>query len=305
MIDRGLFRLFACCIPVKGASRSTICDLQRRSYYLIPNALFEMLVDFRDNTVEEIKTIYGKDYSPIIDDYYKFLISKDLGFWCEEPGAFPDLRLEWEAPSIVTNAIIDVDDYSGHDFLGIFSQLEGLGCWAVQVRVYCDWSLDHIERELLAPTAVGRLRSIELLLKFSPELESSLGDVLARYQRITSVIIHASPECRVVTIQGIRVLFRKEFIDSDRHCGQVHPSYFAPNLDFFCEANKFNSCLNRKVGIDVRGEIKNCPSCDRSFGSIRDTEIRTIVRSEGFQRLWHINKDLVDVCKDCEFRYIC
>ncbi len=36
-------KLFACCIPVKGQSRSIICDLQRYNFDFIPNDLFDLL----------------------------------------------------------------------------------------------------------------------------------------------------------------------------------------------------------------------------------------------------------------------
>jgi radical SAM protein with 4Fe4S-binding SPASM domain len=33
--------------------------------------------------------------------------------------------------------------------------------------------------------------------------------------------------------------------------------------------------------------------------------LEDVIRTDRFQELWRINKDVVDVCRDCEFRYIC
>jgi SPASM domain peptide maturase of grasp-with-spasm system len=55
----------------------------------------------------------------------------------------------------------------------------------------------------------------------------------------------------------------------------------------------------------VNGEIKNCPSLSRSFGNIKDTTIAEAIAKPGFKDLWSIRKDDIDVCKDCEFRYMC
>ena len=39
------FKLYANCIPVKGASRSIICDIQRIRYHFITNDLFDILLN--------------------------------------------------------------------------------------------------------------------------------------------------------------------------------------------------------------------------------------------------------------------
>ena len=42
-----------------------------------------------------------------------------------------------------------------------------------------------------------------------------------------------------------------------------------------------------------------------NYGNIKDCNIIDIVKSSKFQELWKITKDKIEVCKDCEFRYIC
>ena len=49
------FKLFSCCIPVRGALRSTICDVQRRTFSFIPNKLHELLIDYKDKDIDFIK----------------------------------------------------------------------------------------------------------------------------------------------------------------------------------------------------------------------------------------------------------
>lgn len=73
----------------------------------------------------------------------------------------------------------------------------------------------------------------------------------------------------------------------------------------FAESKSYNSCLNRKISIDINGNIKNCPSMPQSFGNIRDTTLQEAIEHKDFKKYWSITKDQIDVCKDCEFRYIC
>lgn len=101
------------------------------------------------------------------------------------------------------------------------------------------------------------------------------------------------------------ILYVSDLISSSSHCGFVSPEYFNINITLFTEAQKYNTCLNRKIAIDVSGNIKNCPSLEKSFGNIEDTSLHNALIHKDFRKFWEINKDQIEVCKDCEFRYIC
>jgi SPASM domain peptide maturase of grasp-with-spasm system len=57
--------------------------------------------------------------------------------------------------------------------------------------------------------------------------------------------------------------------------------------------------------VDINGEIKNCPSSAISYGNIANTSLIKAIKNNNFQKNWFISKDEIEVCKDCEFRYIC
>ena len=94
-------------------------------------------------------------------------------------------------------------------------------------------------------------------------------------------------------------------ISSFQKCGFIHPDLFVVNLPFYTESIKYNTCLNRKVSIDSNGNIKHCPAMNKSAGNINDDSIKKLIENEGFKEIWYIVKDRIDICKDCEFRYIC
>ncbi len=302
-----MFRLFACCMPVRGARRSVICDLGRQELRLIPNGLHEILTEHAGKSVAAIKEAYGREYDREIDEYFAFLLREELGFWCDEPEAFPPLALDWESPHRITNAILDLDRGSTHDLAALLAQLDDLGCEALEVRCYEPLDRGAIER-LLAAAARGRLRSIELLLAHEPGLgEESLVELCRRHPRLAGVCVHSAPEDRSCPppSPGVEVSFRRAAVTGPASCGCVHPSHFAPNLETFLEAQKHNTCLNRKVSVDARGEIRNCPSLAVSYGNVRDVSLHSAVARRDFRELWEINKDQIEVCKDCEFRYVC
>ena len=43
----------------------------------------------------------------------------------------------------------------------------------------------------------------------------------------------------------------------------------------------------------------------KSFGNISNTTLSEAIDKPGFKDAWIISKDQIDVCKDCEFRYMC
>jgi SPASM domain peptide maturase of grasp-with-spasm system len=302
-----VFALFACCIPVKGARRSTLCDLQRGSFQFIPNGLYEILTEHAGKTAAGIKAAYHHEYDEEIDEYLDFLLGHEFGFWCDDPAKFPPLDLTWEAPERITNAILDVDAGSDHDYAGILAELDDLGCKALEVRCFHGCTLAEL-RGLVAAARHGRLRSIDLLIGYTPELTpEALVRLAVEHGRISGIVVHSAPESRRLppSRTGVLVEYRTEVIGSPACCGKVHPGYFVVNLETFAEGQRHNTCLNRKISVDARGEIRNCPSMARSFGNVRETSLHGALAHRDFAALWSINKDQIAICKDCEFRYVC
>ena len=42
-----------------------------------------------------------------------------------------------------------------------------------------------------------------------------------------------------------------------------------------------------------------------SFGKISEKKLSDAINEKEFKKYWTISKDKINVCKDCEFRYIC
>lgn len=306
-LEAPVFRLFACCLPVRGVVRSTICDLQRGEYHFIPNAMYEILTTHRDATREQLKAIVDPEAHETLDEYFAFLEEKELGLWTTEPESFPELNPHFDVPSVITNAIIDVDHDSSHDWANLLRQVGDLGCQALQLRVFCEWPLEALD-SALEPAMQGPLRSIDVLMKWTPEHEpEALRAFIKKHRRIQSVLIFAAPENRIEKhfVDSAMLVYASQNVPSHAHCGQVLPGYFTVGTHFFLESLRFNNCLNRKLSIDAKGEIRNCPSMQTSFGNAKNTRLGDAVMDEAFREFWEVNKDQVDVCRDCEFRYIC
>jgi SPASM domain peptide maturase of grasp-with-spasm system len=300
------FKLYACCIPVKGAKRSVISDLQRNIVVFIPNILFELLTIYEKNSVAEIKSIFENQHNETIDEYFAFLEKEELGFFTNEPNLFPNLDLTWKSPKQITNAIIDFDNQSNHKVKDLFEQLSELGTEAVQLRFYSQKSLATLENILQQADLTG-IQSLEIIIPFSEELTIQvLKQFCAVIPRLCLIIIYGATTDEEITLNSeIFIVFSSKTIENHSFCGKINPYNFSINIKTFTEAQQHNSCLNRKISIDVNGDIKNCPSLPQSFGNIAEVSLQNALLHKNFKDLWLINKDQIEVCKDCEFRYIC
>ncbi len=302
-------KLFACCIPVLGKSRAAICDIQRQTYQLIPDSLYEILTKHEGKTLATIKAAYNNEYDETIQEYFDFLVEKEYVFFTDTPELFPKMSMHWEEPVDLTNAIIDISTNSSIlDFGDLFDQFEDLGCEHLQIRCFSDKPLSFFE-DIVKKADRKRIISIEFIVKyqadFTKEKLLKLGD---EYPRIASITAHTAPsdETLYISEQGMGHLFyTKAAITSANHCGIISPDFFVLNIKSFTEAQHHNSCLNRKIAIDVNGNIKNCPSMADSYGHISTTSLKQALAHKDFKQHWNITKDEIAGCKDCEFRYIC
>jgi SPASM domain peptide maturase of grasp-with-spasm system len=133
--------------------------------------------------------------------------------------------------------------------------------------------------------------------------------IIQKYPRIKSVQFYNAPENKFLKEVGVRgqgsiIAIKTDYLH-EKCCGVIASHYFMPNIQTFTESHHHNSCLNRKISIDTEGNIKNCPSMSQSFGNIRDTTLQEALDHPDFKKYWNVTKDQIEVCKDCEFRYIC
>lgn len=309
--SENFFLLFSNCRAVKGANRSVIVDLQREDMFFIPNDLFHLLDELKESSYKTVLQSYDDESIELVNGFIDFLKKNELGFWTDTPEYFPDLSLEWDAPSIITNAIIDVRSNFVQPWKKIFEELEDLGCKDLQIRFYEFVSLVELST-ILDLLDKKRIKSVEIILKYEKTYTKKIAlSLTKKYQRIRSLFFHSSPKDDVYKMNDGKtslamgnMVYIKQRIDSNDHCGLIATSFFSFTLSSFSEANQFNSCLNRKVSIDYNGDIKNCPTLNKTYGNINTHKISEVLNSD-FREVWHIKKDQINVCKDCEFRYVC
>ena len=131
-------------------------------------------------------------------------------------------------------------------------------------------------------------------------------NLLERFPRVNEMIIHsADKDFNILTDKHQIFTLLKQEVTDQNCCGIISSAYFNLNLKHYLESKNYNTCLNRKVSVDSWGNIKNCPSMKKSYGSIFNSSAKDVVGLQEFQDVWKLKKDDISDCKVCEFRHVC
>ncbi len=304
-------KLFSNCIPTKGYKNSIISDLQREIYFPIPNDLYDLLTEFEKLDLGSILNHYGSENEDVIYDYLNFLTKYDLIQFTTESNVvkFPKIDMNCESPSIITNVVIHLDINNILSLQITFAELQKIGCKYLELilNVNNELEFEKILEHLSNYVSESKFSCINITSNFIEiDYLMHFDNVLWLENRLGALIIYNAPQSKVLkegTMNSVYLIKQKIFYPLS--CGQVSLQYLHANVPLFTESQQHNTCLNRKISIDVNGEIKNCPSMAKSYGNIKDTTLAEAIEKPGFKDLWFINKDKIHVCKDCEFRYIC
>lgn len=302
------YPLFSSCIPVVGFNRTLLVDTNRKCVHFIPNSLIKILKLSKKNTLREILSKFSVDEHDIILDYFEYLLQNEFvtPLKKEELKRFPPISLEWNYPTLCSNAIIDIVNEENFNIFNTIEKLVKINCFHIQVRILNTIDENSFEK------IISFLNSCDIFTfnictnKITDEMLFYQICIESNWKLSKLEIFNWEREFVGLTdaINSQIYFYKRKLFDSHQ-CGVVDMKYFSFELDNITESIQFNSCLNRKLCIDQKGYVKNCPSMTQHFGHISDCNLEEVIHSQEFQKLWFINKDQIDVCQDCEFRYIC
>lgn len=302
------FYLFSNCINVKGAERSIIYDLQRNDFSYIPNSLNDIFEDFEGKTIKDVVDAFGNDNEQTVIEYFDFLLKKEYIFFSNLTKInFPKIAFDWQSPFNISNLIIDVSINNFNVLDKLLSEIENIGCEALSLRFLNQFDFINFFDKTIHKLKNSRVRTVEFFLPYFESFNSIFFDEISvKNQRIFGWHIFNSTHEKIEFLKEskIAIFFHKVAINDS--LGNIpDKSNFLVNIELFVEARKHNVFYNRKVYIDENGDIHNSPNTKTNFGNINLMSIKDIIDKKSFQKYWKINKDITEVCCDCEYRYMC
>ncbi|REC77619.1 grasp-with-spasm system SPASM domain peptide maturase [Chryseobacterium elymi] len=300
------FNLFSNILVTKGAGRILISDLQRNVSELYPLELYDLIEELKNHCIENIIDDYDEESQVIINEYLNILLQNEYGFITEDnwDENFPALSYEYDEPSILTEIFIEFSEISV--LKKIKQSVENLRIKHLVLYSTKRFTAeDIIEIDQIFATSV--LSGIEIFSPFHEDVNKLFVNTLHKNTERLYNIVFYSCEKRPFRIQDefrFNLYFAEEEVKISS-CGKVDLKYFNTNISKVTEAVNHNSCLHKKIGIDIDGNIKNCPLMAESFGNINNISLEDALIKPGFKKYWNLTKDKVEICKDCEFRYVC
>jgi SPASM domain peptide maturase of grasp-with-spasm system len=298
-------------VPVKGARRSLIADLQRHHYQFIPNALYEILTQQCEHQpYHEIAAKFSEEDQGTLASYFQMLIENEFGFWIAqaEKGFFPDLELTWDYPAKITNLILEVDPTSGSNvnYSSLFEQIDLLGTKDVLIQYTSGPPDDFIEIYRFFQNKL--LKNIEIRCLFDEtKPEDYWEKFLDTYRRVNQLTVYGAPFSRdkKLNLEPPTILTYKKEKLIKKWNSSSSAIAFTVNIKSFSEAQTHNLFFNRKLAIDSKGFMKNFLSQETHYGNINEISVAEVIQSPAYQEYWDIDKKKIEICKDCEFRFFC
>ncbi|MGN7758073.1 grasp-with-spasm system SPASM domain peptide maturase [Chryseobacterium sp. 22532] len=300
------FNLFSNILVTKGAGRILISDLQRNVSELYPLELYDIIEELKKHCIENIIDGYDEESQVMINEYLNILLQNEYGFITEDnwDKNFPALSYDYDEPSILTEIFIEFSEIAA--LKKIKQSVEHLRIKHLVLYSTEKFTAeDFIEIDQIFATSV--LSGIEIFSPFHEGVNKLfVGTLHKNTERIYNIIFYSCGKkpFKIKDEFRFNLYFTEEEVKISS-CGKVDLKYFNTNISKVTEAVNHNSCLHKKIGIDINGNIKNCPLMAESFGNINDISLEDAVIKPGFRKYWNLTKDKIEICKDCEFRYIC
>ncbi|MDR1198011.1 MAG: grasp-with-spasm system SPASM domain peptide maturase [Prevotellaceae bacterium] len=295
------------CILVKGYERSVILDIQRAVLDFVPNDVYDIFQKYNKQKIGDILLNYNNEEQEIVMEYIGFLMQNEYAILGTKHDAehIPAMSLKYNFCGQITNCICEYSEFTHKNIRRILNIIDiQLGCSALQIVCNKQLTIKELIIFLENLQHITYLNHLEVVLPYLPEYSDKDLDKLLCNPIINRLILYSAPFDNVKDLKHTFIVYLRENLNNNT-CGIVDKSYFTQNIFHITEALHHNTCLHRKLFIDKNGNIKNCPYSETVFGNILNDDVEKIITTPSFKKYWNIKKDEIEVCKDCEFRYVC
>ena len=296
-------KLYSCTIPIKGYNRVLLYDIQRKDSFSIGLEYINILSQL-EKGIETVK-LTKED-----TDLIHFLKSNNLTFKTTEPNNFPAISSTFNKQYIITNLIFNVSEDNRNSLSNnIVGMFDSLSVEAILLNIDVD---NHSEiNSIIEKLSNSTARSIEIsFTNKQKNITTKYCEQLIRdFPRIKRIYtFNTSSDDVQKHYSDCFIISSKQQFNNFKNYRQSK-DYLSINQTLFIESQKQHTYFNRKLYIGGSGEIKNAPECEEEFGYIQDIkdveELKQVIAKTKFQKYWFAHKELIDVCKDCEFRHMC
>jgi DNA-binding protein len=240
----------------------TIIDTERQIYFRLKAQDFKIVDAYISESKGNKSDLLEEDIYSTNKFLFDFLFEKEVIFYDDlNIVKYNNSTEKFKYYSRISNAIIEIDKEK--DYKKLFSDLINLNCFYVEIRVSNDNVIDYVLQIL--NEFKNQFEEITIYF-FEVKNDRFVNIINYAEENLSNIILVKRPNLEQKEIPENVILFGRDL--SNKCCGEVLRNSFLVNRTFYNESVTYNNCLNLKVGIDVDGNIKNCPSMKESYGGL-------------------------------------
>lgn len=284
-------KLFSEVLFVNGHIKSVLVDVGRYTYYNVPNEIIKL---------QSINQKLDQNLDDTEREYVKFLIDNELAYWADKFDFenIPEIDYNWYSPHEITN--VDLEVFNLETLIHSINLIKDLEIPNLVLTCLEGFIISNLET-LLKAVDDSTIINVFIIINKPDYINSELLNFLSNDPRVNSIYLNGYTH--TISDATNKIIISNDFEVKTSGINEVD---FNANLKFFTESQSHNTYFNRKLYIGPLGEIKNAPECEDIHGYIHSPEeLKEIISAPKFQKYWFVHKELIDVCKDCEFRHMC
>ena len=287
-----MLKLFPDVKLILGYTKSMLLDTTSGKCYLIPTTLGEIIQKYdSQNKYEELSQLLGEKNSDLFQEYNTFLTKKEL-------------LVDVDAKMVTHFEAIDDQQKHPFDLNHIIICL-GSQNWAhikkaIKEKFFSNTAIFTIVLHSSFP--VECLEELIALLKFDRPIALKIIASKNEKEKINALIKED-----LELFQLIFTEHQDNYFESDEY-RNLFP-ILSNSIILYSESEQHNFYFHKKLFIDLDGYIRNTPESYTIHNVIQQIEdqeeFKNLTKSSTFQSCWHVTRDQIAVCKDCELRRIC
>jgi hypothetical protein len=277
----------------KGYLYSIVHNFLKEEYYIFPTSGFSEIIQHIENN--NLDKISQRTKDRFIDIGLLLEVNKDIvqNFEVQIP--------HYDTPHDLTNIVVD---FNGKiDYLTFFNYINPSHIlFLVSESNYSPKIID----------LVNQLPQHEITITFESSTEFMKDFDLSNLflSNLFEIHFYKSEEDKIVQPIELSTVFYfyTDFFPSVNDT-DIDKNSFYCNLSLYRESINVNAFFYKKMFLSKDGIISNIIEENQGNDHIESVnsygDLKKIIDKKSFQKYWYIKKDMCDVCKDCEYRYMC
>jgi len=284
-------------------------DLQKGTSYPLPNEYYNFLHLTQTMELDKVLDL-NTNLKFTFLRFIEYLIESKIGFLAEDIELFSNSKQAiYETPYQIENVIIEIENLYVIDYFKLLEKLAELDVPDYQIRILSpSIQIDEVSclLNILKKTSA---KAVEL---FYPSFEDikvdKLFQLIKSNKRLSRIFLydHGYDEIKSnkdLEIDNRLISIKKDIrLDSSE---EIAISNFVADFHIYNEAMSFNVGLNKKLTIDKSGYISNSISSETIIKFSPNIEWKKILNNKTLRKYWEVTNDMIEKCKDCQFRYMC